>query len=62
MMNNRERFKSMISFSPVDRGFNHELGLWGQTIERWHQEGLPQDVHIGDLITGCEYWGIDSVG
>ena len=61
-MNNRERFHRILSFSSVDRGFNHELGLWGQTLDRWRQEGLPEDVYIGDLIAGCEYWGIDRVG
>ena len=61
-MNNRERFHAMLSFQPVDHGFNHELGLWGQTLDRWHREGLPEDVTIGDFIMGCEYFGIDRIG
>jgi hypothetical protein len=61
-MNNRERWLRMLTFQPVDRGFNHELGLWGQALDRWRTEGLPGDVTIGDLICGCEYWGIDRVG
>lgn len=60
-MDNRERFKRMLSFAPVDRGFNYELGLWGQTIDRWHQEGWPEDEHIPDLIRGSEFFGLDRV-
>jgi hypothetical protein len=60
-MNNRERFNNMLAFQPVDRGFNHELGLWGQTLDRWHAEGLPEDVYIGDFIQGCEYFGLDRI-
>ena len=61
-MNGRERFLGMLSFAPVDRGFNFELPLWGQTFDRWHQEGMPEDVHIGDLMAGCEFFQIDRIG
>lgn len=58
----RDHFLCSLSFSPAGRVFNHELGIWGQTLDRWHAEGLPRDVHIGDLITGNEYFGIDRIG
>ncbi len=61
-INNRERFLRMLDFSPVDRGFNHELPLWVQTYDRWHTEGMPDDVHIGDLMAGCAFFGVDRVG
>lgn len=60
-MDGRERFNQVLSFSPVDRGFNYELGLWGQTIDRWHQEGWPQDEHVPDLIRGSEFFGLDRI-
>lgn len=61
-MNSRERFLAMLSYSPMDRGFNFELPLWGQTFDRWYQEGMPEDVHIGDLMAGCEFFGVDRLG
>ena len=60
-MTNRERFNRMLSFLPVDRGFNFELPLWEQTRDRWYQEGMPRDVHIGNLMTGCEFFRIDRI-
>ncbi len=61
-MNGRERFVRMLGFEPVERGFNHELGLWPQALDRWHTEGLPEDVIIGDWLQGCEYLQIERVG
>jgi len=46
-MTARDRFNKVLSFEAVDRLPNYELGCWGQTIQRWYDEGLPQ----GDL-----YW------
>ena len=43
-MTNRERFCRTLSFSSVDRLPNYELGCWGQTIERWIGEGMPEDA------------------
>lgn len=60
-MTNRERFNRMLSFAPVDRGFNFELPLWEQTRDRWYQEGMPRDVHIGDLMAGCEFFRVDRI-
>jgi uroporphyrinogen decarboxylase len=61
-MNDRERFDRILSFRPVDRGVNFELALWGQTLDRWWDEGLPQDVHIGTLLEGNEFFGLLRVG
>ena len=44
-MNSRERFKRQMHFERVDRPVRWEtLGFWGQTVERWRKEGLPEDV------------------
>ena len=43
-MTGRERFLRLVAFQPVDRGFNYELGVWSETVERWRGEGLPQDL------------------
>jgi hypothetical protein len=59
-MTARDRFVNCLSFQPVDRVFNMELGLWGQTYERWYTEGLPQHVLHGDWFSGEEYFGLDQ--
>lgn len=61
-MNGRERFVGALEYAPVDRGFNHELGLWPQTVERWRTEGMPNDVIVGDFLQGCEFFQIERVG
>ena len=42
-MNGQERFNRVMKFEEVDRLPNYELGLWGQAVERWFDEGMPQD-------------------
>ena len=40
VMNQRERFIRTMDFSTVDQVPNHELGVWGQTIDCWEREEL----------------------
>lgn len=61
MMTSRERFLRTLEFRPVDHAFSHELPLWGQTLDRWESEGLPRDIHFGDLMTGNEVFGFERV-
>jgi len=53
-MNERERFLRYMHFQPVDRIPLMEMGLWPETIERWHHEGLPKWVtsirHLEDYL------------
>ncbi len=60
----RERLLRVLRFEPVDRGVSWELGLWGQTYDRWVAEGMPRDQHIGmgNLIEGNEFFGLDRMG
>jgi uroporphyrinogen decarboxylase len=47
-MNARERFLATCKFQPTDRPFRWEsLGFWPETISRWHQEGLPEELDEG---------------
>jgi uroporphyrinogen-III decarboxylase len=56
-MNARERFMATCKFEPVDRAFRWEsLGFWPETIERWHQEGLPEEL---DEALSFIYFGMD---
>jgi len=53
----RERFLSLMRFAPVDRVPVMEVGIWEDTFERWHHEGMPRWVtclqHLED------YQGLD---
>jgi len=57
-MNQRERYISCMTFREVDRIPNMELGVWAETIERWHTEGLPW--WVGDLFTLGDHFGMDK--
>ncbi len=58
-MNDRERFLRIMEFKSVDRIPNYELGLWGQTIKRWQDEGLPEDALYFSWFEGEPYFKID---
>ncbi|MGC8805414.1 MAG: uroporphyrinogen decarboxylase family protein, partial [Candidatus Ratteibacteria bacterium] len=56
-MTPRERWQNIFHFRPVDRIFNMEFGWWNDTLIRWHNEGLPQEVDTigkGDLFFGFD--------
>jgi uroporphyrinogen decarboxylase len=41
---------------------NYELGCWGQTVQRWYDEGLPQDksfIGRGDMFEGEPLFKLD---
>lgn len=52
-MNDRERFLNCMRFRKADRAPWWELWYWEETLERWCDEGLPQDVHLQ------QYFGVD---
>lgn len=57
-MNNRERFLRAINFESVDRLPIWELVVWwDKTIERWKQEGLPENLEDESDIR--DYFGLD---
>jgi len=58
-MNYRERFLSVMRFETPDRVPNHELGLWGQTFDRWLSEGMPQDAIRNDFFRGEDFFKLD---
>ena len=43
-MTQRERFLRWMRFERVDRVPLMEMGVWPETLERWHHEGLPRWV------------------
>ena len=50
----RERFLRWMSFQSVDRIPLMEMGVWDETLDRWHHEGLPKWVttlrHLEDYL------------
>jgi len=51
-MNDRERYLATMSFQHADRYPYYELGIWGQTYERWLREGLKEEELQGDWFRG----------
>jgi len=47
-MTHRERLLRCLKGEAVDRVPDFEFGAWDQTIERWHNEGLPADYRGTD--------------
>jgi uroporphyrinogen decarboxylase len=58
-LTNRERFIRVMEYQPVDRVPHWEVGVWGQTIDRWHAEGLDRDQLGWDWFTGEDALGFD---
>jgi hypothetical protein len=53
------RFLAVMEYQPVDRVPNHEVGVWGQTIDRWKDEGLDIYDLSWDWFTGEEFFELD---
>lgn len=54
----RERLLATAAFEPLDRPFRMEtLGYWTETIDRWHEEGLPTE--ITELVSATLFFGND---
>jgi len=49
-MNVRERFLATMHYRPRDRVPWGEMGFWPETIEVWHEQGLPEDVHLNTFF------------
>ncbi|MCM8805097.1 MAG: hypothetical protein NC833_07605, partial [Candidatus Omnitrophica bacterium] len=47
-MTGRERWNRIFNFQKFDRIFNCEFGWWTETLERWHKEGLPENIKTNE--------------
>lgn len=61
-MNDKERFHKVMAFEPPDRLPNYELGCWGQTVERWFDEGMPSDALYHNWFEGEPYFNLERRG
>ena len=44
-MNTKERMKAVFSFQTPDKVPLMEVCFWPETVQRWHNEGLLNDVY-----------------
>lgn len=57
-MNTHERFQAIMHFQPFDRlPILEWAGWWNKTIERWHGEGLPEN--LVDRYDICRHFDLD---
>lgn len=61
-MTDRELFHKIMNFEPVDRVPNYELGCWGQTYERWHDEGMPREALYYNWFEGEPFFNLARRG
>ena len=55
----RQRFLNVMEYKSVDKIPNIEVGAWGQTVQRWENEGLDlSKVHFNWWV-GEPHFGID---
>ncbi len=55
----RDSFHRIMSGSSADWVPNYELGCWGQTVERWLDEGAPSDRIYWNFWQGEPFFKID---
>jgi len=61
-MTTRERCRAVLNFQPFDRLPLLEWApFWNLTLDRWHAEGLPQDVDLNKHF-GLEWYPRDWLG
>ena len=59
-MNHVERFRAVMNFQPVDRLPRWEWAMWwDETIQRWHQEGLPLALKCSQVFEIAQQFGLD---
>lgn len=55
-MNIRENFKAVLRYQSYEKLPIIDFGWWGDTVKRWHREGMPESV---DGNAATEYLGFD---
>jgi uroporphyrinogen decarboxylase-like protein len=53
----RDRFVRTMTYQPVAQCPNFEFGYWDQTLSRWREQGMPEEVV--DEATAYDYFGIE---
>jgi uroporphyrinogen decarboxylase len=59
-MTAKERLKKILNFEKPDRIWRfYTIGFWKETIERWHNEGLPK--YVNNDILAFAYFRVDPM-
>src|SRR5512133_2721016 len=62
VLTHRERFRRQMHYQSIDRGVHWEFGYLGETLDRWHKEGLPAEITAGEGGGSVEtYFGVEPV-
>ena len=59
-MTAKERFVRTMTFQAVDHPSNMEIAVWGQTRERWLQEGMPESANTAFMQDGEPLFGLEG--
>jgi uroporphyrinogen decarboxylase len=61
-MTDRERFIATMHYQPRDRAPICDFNYWSETIDAWHEQGLPRSVqHSYDGLKGTNaYFGLED--
>lgn len=59
-MTHRECFLKIMRGEKTDWVPNYELGCWGQTVQRWIDEGIPTDQMYWNFWQGEPFFKIDK--
>ncbi len=61
-MNDRQRFDAIMHYREPDRAAICDFGFWDETIEAWHDQGLPTELpadNRGQAVS--RYFGMDAL-
>ena len=61
-MNDRQRFAATMHYQPRDRAPICDFGFWDETVEAWHEQGLPPELPIdnrGQAVS--RFFGMDAL-
>ncbi len=57
-LTHRKRIQRLMHYQTVDRGIHWDFGFLSETMDRWGQEGLPEDVYGADVEKIDALWGM----
>ena len=49
-MDDRSRFLATMNYEERDRCPWWEMWYWAETLDVWHEEGLPDDIHLEEFL------------
>jgi uroporphyrinogen decarboxylase len=59
-MNTRERFHAQMHYQPRDRSVIWDFNFWRETIDVWHEQGLPREITHNYSGAGTDdFFGMD---